>query len=84
MASDNIRYVIFDVSEINKINFDDVLETSADTVRLSVDGTKAVVKWEGIVPLCIQTLETKTDYMSHSEILEIMNSDSWSQPIEAM
>ena len=42
----NRRFVIFDVSELNKINFDEVLETSADTVRKSLDETKTFVKFD--------------------------------------
>ena len=31
------EFMIFNVSELNKINFNEVLETSEDTVRISVD-----------------------------------------------
>ena len=43
------EYMIFNVSELSDINFNEVLETSIDTVRKSVNGTKTFVKWEGIV-----------------------------------
>lgn len=42
----NRRYVIFSISELSTINFDEVYQTSSETVRLSVDGTKAFVKFE--------------------------------------
>jgi hypothetical protein len=42
------QYMIFNLSEINLINFAEVMQTSADTVRKSVDGTKTFVKWENI------------------------------------
>lgn len=42
----NRNYVIFNVSEIEKIDFSQVLETSAETLRRSVDGTKTFVKWD--------------------------------------
>jgi hypothetical protein len=41
---DNRKYIIFSTSELDKINFDEVLETSAETVRKSVDETKTFVK----------------------------------------
>jgi hypothetical protein len=50
---ENRNFVIFNTSELDQIDFDQVLETSADTVRQSVDGTKTFVKWDGDLPcLC--------------------------------
>jgi hypothetical protein len=40
------NFAIFSITEIDKINFSQVCETSADTVRKSVDGTKTFVKWD--------------------------------------
>lgn len=40
------KYIIFNTSELNVINFEEVMETSADTVRKSVDQTKTFVKWD--------------------------------------
>lgn len=73
---DNI-YVIFDVSEVNLINFEEVLETSADTLRLSINGLKTFVKWKGNVPYCVQNLATKSNYYSHNEMLAILATNEW-------
>jgi len=43
---DQRNFVIFSLTEIDKINFTQVLETSADTLRKSVDGTRSFVKWD--------------------------------------
>jgi hypothetical protein len=40
------NFIIFSVEEINKIDFNSVLETSPDTLRRSADGTKTFVKWD--------------------------------------
>jgi hypothetical protein len=37
------NFAIFSTTELDQINFNEVLETSADTVRKSVDGTKIAV-----------------------------------------
>ena len=83
---ENRNYVIFSVSELDKINFDEVLETSADTVRRSIDGTQTFVKWEngGNIPPSVQTLTTKGEYLTHAEILEIMSSPAWTSPMETL
>ena len=75
----NRSYVIFDVSELDKLNFSEVLETSAETVRKSVDGTKTFVKWKSdeSVPLSVETLTTKGTYLTHEEILVILATPEW-------
>jgi hypothetical protein len=81
MAFETREYVIFNVSELDLIDFSQVLETSAETVRRSVDGTKTFVKWDGDVPACVEALTTKGEYLTHDEILEIMNTEEWSVPM---
>lgn len=46
MTYDNRRYLIIPTSVTNSINFNQVHETSIETLRLSVDGTQTFVKYE--------------------------------------
>jgi len=69
-------YVIIDASEVSSVDFDQVAETSADTLRYSLDGTKTFVKYEGGQP---SFLWGKTEY-THSEILTILATDEWTPP----
>lgn len=82
MEFETRQYVIFNVSELDSIDFSQVLETSADTVRRSVDGTLTFVKWEGEVPSSVAALTTKGNYLTHSEILAEMNTEAWTIPTE--
>ncbi len=70
------NYVIIDAAEVTSVDFDQVLETSADTLRFSVDGSKTFVKFEGDTP---SFLEGKTAY-THSEMLEILAGEEWTDP----
>ncbi len=71
-------YMIFNVSELNQINFNEVLETSIDTVRKSIDTTKSLVKWDSeTTPTSVQSLTTKEGPYNHSEILTIMATTEW-------
>ena len=81
MEYSNRQFVIFDVSELDKIDFTQVLETSAETVRKSVDGTKTFVKWEDDVPACVESLTTKGDYLTYEEILSILATEEWTVPM---
>ena len=47
MDYNNRQFMIFSVTELPNIDFTQVKETSIDTVRKSVDGTKTFVKWDG-------------------------------------
>ena len=73
----NKYYVIFNVSEINKIEFDKVLETSAETLRKSVDETKTFVKYIGDEPYCVSTLTTKEGPYTYEEIINILSTEEW-------
>ena len=78
---DSRHYVIFNVSELNNIDFNEVLETSAETVRLSVDQTKTFVKYNGdIIPTSVASLITKEGPHSHEEILIILDTEEWTDP----
>jgi hypothetical protein len=81
MENDNeLTYVIFDVTELSNIDFSEVLQTSADTCRLSVDGSKTLVKWSGTeVPACVTALTSKSQYYTHDEILSIMSTPEWTE-----
>jgi hypothetical protein len=68
------NYVIIDASEASSVDFNQVLETSADTLRYNLDGTQTFVKFEGDTP---SFLEGKTAY-DRSEMLTILANEEWS------
>ena len=72
------NYVIIDASEVSSVDFDQVLETSADTLRYNLAGTQTFVKFEGETP---SFLAGKTQY-THSEMLEILAGEEWTASIE--
>ena len=67
------NYVIIDKSEVANIDFSKVKETSAETLRYSIDGTKTFVKFEGDTPTF---LSGKQQY-THTQILEILAGEEW-------
>jgi hypothetical protein len=74
----NREFMIFNISELHKIDFTQVHETSEDTVRKSVDGTLTFVKWDGDIPSSIKTLTTSEGPYTYEEILEILETPEWS------
>ncbi len=81
---ENRQFAIFSTSELNQINFSEVLETSADTVRTSTDGTLTFVKWDdgGAVPPSVQALTTIQGFYTYEEMLEILSGPEWTTPME--
>ena len=77
---DNREFMIFNVSELDQIDFTKVLETSVDTVRKSVDQTKTFVKWDGSMPECVTNLTTKEGPYTYEEILVILATPEWTDP----
>lgn len=72
------QFMIFNVSELNTIDFTQVLETSIDTVRRSFDGTKTFVKWDGnTTPSSVENLTTKEGPYTYDEILTILGGSEW-------
>ena len=69
-------YVIINSDEVNDVNFSQVFETSAQTLRFSLDESQTFVKFEGATP---DFLEGKTQY-THSEILETLSGPEWTDP----
>ena len=75
---DHRNFMIFNVSELGSVNFNEVLETSQDTVRKSVDETKTFVKWEGDdTPTSVDSLTTKEGPYTYNEILTILSTSEW-------
>ena len=77
---DSRNFMIFNVSELPNINFTEVLETSEETVRKSVDGQKTFVKWDGTMPECVANLTTKEGPYTYDEVIAILNTSEWTEP----
>ena len=72
---DHRHWVIISASDVSNIDFSQVLEDSAQTMRYSVDGTLTFAKYEGDMPSSVTACSSKSQEYSHSEILAILNAD---------
>ena len=76
------NFMIFSTSETGSIDFNEVLETSAETLRVSVDGSKSFVKWDGDIPTSVSSLTTKEGPYTHQQILTILTGSEWADDLE--
>jgi len=78
---ENRKYVIFNVSELIKVNFNEILETSSNTLRVSLDGSKTFVKYTSDeMPTSISSLTTKEGPFDITEMSVILGSSDWTAP----
>ena len=83
---DHRHYVIISSSDVSNIDFTQVMETSAEILRFSIDETLTFVKYEGDMPSSVTACSSKSQEYSHDEILAILNADDevWWKPEEDM
>ena len=80
MAFENRRWVIIPSTSIGEINFNDVLETSENTLRKSVDESKTFVKYDGAQPASVAALAGVSSEYDHVAILNLLTGSAWSPP----
>jgi hypothetical protein len=68
-----MKYVIFEMINANLIDFSLVEQTSLETLRLSIDTTKCVLKFKDETPAFLVGLQQ----FNHNEILELMSTSEW-------
>ena len=70
-----MKYVIILAEEVSSVDFNQVLETSVETLRYSLDNTQALVKFESETP---SFLAGKQLY-DYESIMDILNSPTWAE-----
>jgi hypothetical protein len=80
MHFENRHYVVFDLTEVGTIDFSEVMETSADTLRKNLANTQTFVKYEGDMPASVAALTTKSQEYTHAEILALLAGTDWTDP----
>lgn len=67
------KWVIVNVVDITDEMIKNANQTSMDTLRKSLDNSKAILKWDGNTPSCFEGMTT----YSHSEIREELVKSDW-------
>ena len=80
MAFENRRWVIITLASYTTEQLENLcanaIQTSVSTLRKTLDGTKAILKWDGDTPDCFDGMTT----YSHSEILTELAKSTWTRP----
>ena len=77
MNYSNRKWIIVNVSDITEEMLSSAIQSSMNTLRKTLDGSKAILKWDGDTPSCFDGLTTYT----HSEVLEELAKSEWNSAI---
>lgn len=78
----NLTYAICNIAtDLQNIDFSQVAETSAETIRRSLDDTLFVIKYNATPTFIYDGSVTPSQILSHEECLQLMSTSEWSEPI---
>ena len=75
MAYENRHWIIVNTDDITDEMINNALQINSTTLRKTLDGSKALLKWDGDTPSCFDGMTT----YNHSEILAILNNSDWKE-----
>ena len=75
MAYKNRHWVIVNTDDVTDEMINNALQINSTTLRKTLDGSKALLKWDGDTPSCFDGMTT----YNHSEILAILNNSDWKE-----
>ena len=75
MAYENRHWVIVNTDNVTNEMINNALQINLATLRKTLDGSKALLKWDGDTPSCFDGMTT----YNHSEILAILNNSDWKE-----
>ena len=75
-------YAIIQTSDLANIDFSQIGETSADTLRYNLARTEFVIKWNSTPTFISDGTVVPVSQLTHAEALAVMATAEWSEPIE--
>ena len=73
-------YAIINTSDLSGIDFSQIGETSADTLRYNLANTEFVIKWNSIPTFIADGTVVPTQTLTHQQALALMATPEWSEP----
>jgi hypothetical protein len=78
------HYAIINTSDLSNIDFSQIGETSADTLRYNLANTEFVIKWNTTPTFISDGSVVPVSELTHAEALALMATAEWSElePVE--
>ena len=74
------HYAIINTSDLSNIDFSQIGETSAETLRYNLAGTEFVIKWNSTPTFISDGTVVPVSELTHQEALALMATAEWSEP----
>jgi len=74
-------YATISIADLGLIDFSQIHETSAETIRKSLDETEFVIKYDAVPTFISNGSVEILQSMNHDEALQLMANDEWSEPL---
>jgi hypothetical protein len=74
-------YAIIQASDLANIDFSQIGETSADTLRYNLANTEFIIKWNTTPTFISDGTVVPVSELTHQEALALMATAEWSEPI---
>ena len=74
-------YATISIEDLGLIDFSQIHETSAETIRKSIDETEFIIKYDAVPSFILDGEVEILQAMNHDEALQLMASEEWSEPL---
>ena len=76
-------YAIINIADLGLINFSEIDETNATTIRKSIDELMFIIKWfnEHEPSFITNGSVVPTQILTHEQAIELMATIEWTEPI---
>lgn len=72
-------YANIEISDLDLINFSEILETSTETIRKNIAETEFIIKWITEPTFIIDGTVVPLSEMNHEDCLILMSTSAWSE-----
>jgi len=74
-------YATISTADLGLIDFSQIHETSAETIRKSLDESEFIIKFDAVPSFISDGSVEILQAMNHDEALQLMATEKWSEPI---
>jgi len=74
-------YATISITDLELIDFSQIHETSAETIRKSLDESEFIIKYDAVPSFISDGSVEILQAMNHDEALQLMATDKWSEPL---
>ena len=80
MGYNNLTYAVINVNDLDKVNYDQILNNNASNIvlRKNADETQCIIKWATSPAfIYVDELVTPIDTYTHQQILQLIETAEW-------